>query len=196
MNSLTRLAFAASLFSGSSAAALAVDFESEVQPILREKCFKCHSGPRAKKGIRYDDAETLAEFIGDGEDAVIKPGKPNESLFVELASLPRDDSGAMPPPQRGEGLSIPELNLIKKWIEEGASLEKGEASMPATTAATEEPKLLSWTNVEGNSLQAYFVRLEGSSVVLKKEDGSEFSYPMSKLAVDSRKQATDQSTGN
>ncbi len=189
MKSLARYALATIALSGSPAA-LAVDFESEVQPIMREKCFKCHSGPRAKKGIRYDDAETLAEFIGEHEDAVIKPGKPDESLLVELASLPRDDSHAMPPPQRGEGLSIPELALIKKWIEEGASLEKGEPSAPAP-AAMEEPKLLTWTNTDGNSLQAFFIRLDGGNVVLKKEDGSEFSYPMSKLSIDSRKQASD-----
>ncbi|MCB1230814.1 MAG: hypothetical protein KDN19_11135 [Verrucomicrobiae bacterium] len=172
------------------AAGYAVDFESEIQPIMKEKCFKCHSGPKAKKGLRYDDADTLAEFIGDDEDAVITPGKPEESKLIKLASLPRDDSHAMPPPQRGEGLSLTELALFKKWIAEGASLEKGETSTPAPTT-TEEPKLLSWTNTEGNSLEAFFVRLEGSSVVLKKADGSEFSYPMSKLSVDSRKQATD-----
>lgn len=175
-----------------SPAAFAVDFATEVQPIMREKCFKCHSGPRAKKGIRYDDAETLANFIGEHEKAVIKPGKPEESLLIELASLPRDDSHAMPPPQRGDGLSIPELALIKQWIAEGASLEKGAATEAAPAPAM-EAKLLTWTNTEGQSLQAYFVRLDGANVILKKETGEEFSYPMSKLSLDSRKLASDQS---
>lgn len=190
MTLITRLAFLP-FFLGSPAA-FAVDFASEIQPIMREKCFKCHSGPRAKKGIRYDDAETLAGFIGEHEKAVIKPGKPEDSLLVQLASLPRDDSHAMPPPQRGEGLSIPELTLIKQWITEGASLEKGAATETETAPAM-EPKLLTWTNTEGQSLQAYFVRSDGANVILKKETGEEFSYPMSKLSLDSRKLATDQS---
>ncbi|MCB1063478.1 MAG: hypothetical protein KDN20_11230 [Verrucomicrobiae bacterium] len=175
--------------------ALAVDFATEVQPIMKEKCFKCHSGPKSKKGIRYDDAETLANFIGDEDDDVIKPGKPDESLLIKLASLPRDDSHAMPPPQRGEGLSIPELSTIKQWIAEGAKLEGGEPTTPAPTPTTEAPKMLTWTNTEGKSLEAFFVKLDGNSVVLRKEDGSEFAYPMSQLSIDSRKLANDQAKG-
>ena len=173
--------------------AVAVDFKTEVEPILREKCFKCHSGPRAKKGIRYDDPDTLAKFIGDHEKAVIVPGKPLDSLLVKLAGLPRNNTDAMPPPQRGDGLTIPEMAVIKNWITEGAKLESSEDDPAPTTA--EPPKLLSWTNTDGNTLQAYYVKMDGANVVLRKEDGAEFSYPMSKLSLESRKQATDLSTG-
>lgn len=171
--------------------AWAVDFAKDVQPVLREKCGKCHNGPDAKKGLRYDDTATLAKFIGTGEDTVIVPGKPDESRLIHLASLPRDDSDAMPPPSRGEGLSAPELTLVRQWIAEGAKLDDGAASTPAPPTATQPPKLLSWTNVEGRTLNAYFVKMDGKNVVLKKEDGSEFTYPMSQLSAESRKQATD-----
>lgn len=194
---LPRLALAAALlaplFPNST---LAIDFKTEVQPILREKCFKCHSGPRAKKGIRYDDADTLAKFIGDHDKAVIVPGKPLDSLMIKLAGLARNDTDAMPPPTRGDGLSIPELATLKQWILEGAKLESAAGTDPAPApTTTEAPKLLSWTNTDGNSLQAYFVKMDGSNVVLKKEDGTEFSYAMSKLSIESRKQASDLSKG-
>jgi hypothetical protein len=169
----------------------AVDFVKDVQPVLREKCGKCHNGPDAKKGLRYDDAATLAKFIGMGEDTVITPGKPDESRLIKLASLPRDDSDAMPPPSRGEGLSAPELTLVRQWITEGAKLGDGTSTTPAPSTPTQPPKLLGWTNVEGRTLNAYFVKLDGKNVVLKKEDGSEFTYPMSQLSAESRKQATD-----
>ena len=52
-------------------------------------------------------------------------------------------------------------------------------------------KVYAWSNTDGKKLQAGFVRLEGTNVVLKKEDGTEFSYPMSSLSADSRKQAKD-----
>lgn len=187
MNSLSRLFLLASFSIVPSAGA--VDFTTEIQPFLREKCFKCHSGPRAKKGVRYDDATELAKKIGDGEDAVIRPGKPEDSRIIVLASKGRDDPDAMPPQNRGEGLSQNELTLLKQWISEGAKFDAGSAPTPPTPAAP--PKLLTWTNIEGNTLQAYFVKLDGSNVVLKKEDNSEFSYPMSQLSADSRKQATD-----
>lgn len=187
---LASLSFTALLASS----AQAVDFKTDVQPILREKCFKCHSGPRAKKGIRYDDADTLAKFIGDHEKAVIVPGKPLDSLLVKLAGLPRNNTDAMPPPQRGDGLTIPEMAVIKDWITEGAKLEGADEPDPAPTT-TDPPELLKWTNTDGNTLEAYYVKMDGSNVVLKKADGSEFSYPMSKLSLESRKQASDLSTG-
>jgi hypothetical protein len=118
-----------------------------------------------------------------------------DSLLVKLAGLARNDTDAMPPPTRGEGMTVTELTLIKKWITEGAKLESTASDEPTPAPTTEPPKLLSWTNTDGNELQAFFVKMDGSSVVLKKEDGSEFSYPMSKLSIDSRKQATELSTG-
>lgn len=191
------LTLAATLLGASSLSAQTVDFKKDVEPILRAKCFKCHSGPRAKKGIRYDDKDTLAKFIGDHEKAVIVPGKPLDSLAVKLASLPRNDSDAMPPPRRGDGMTIPEMATFKQWITEGAKLDSAEGTAPdPAPSTTVPPKLLNWTNTDGNTLQAFFVRLEGSNVVLKKEDGSEFSYPMSKLSIESRKQVSEQSQGN
>lgn len=190
MTPLSRLLLLASV--SLSPSAWAVDFNTEIQPFLREKCFKCHSGPRAKNGVRFDDVETLAKFIGEGEKAKILPGKPAESRIMYLASKKRDDPDAMPPPGRGEGLSPAELTLLTQWITEGAKLQAGAAPTPAPTPApAAAPKLLSWTNIGGNTLMAYFVKLDGSSVILKKEDGSEFTYPMSQLSADSRKQATD-----
>jgi hypothetical protein len=188
MKSLSRLLFFASV--SMAPPAFAVEFTKDIQPFLREKCFKCHSGPRAKNGVRFDDVETLAKFIGEGEKAKIVPAKPAESRIMFLASKKRDDPDAMPPPGRGEGLSPGELTLLTQWISEGAKLDGGGAPTPTGTPA-EPPKLLTWTNIEGNVLQAYFVRLDGSNVVLKREDGSEISYPMSQLSADSRKVATD-----
>ena len=195
---LPLLTLAAVIVGAAPVSAQTLDFKKDVEPILRAKCFKCHSGPRAKKGIRYDDTDTLAKFIGDHEKAVIVPGKPLDSLAVKLAGLPRNDSDAMPPPRRGDGMTIPEMATFKQWILEGAKLESMAAAEPdpATTTTTDPPKLLDWTNTDGNTLQAFFVRVEGSNVVLKKEDGSEFSYPLSKLSIESRKQASEQSQGN
>ncbi|MDC0275529.1 MAG: c-type cytochrome domain-containing protein [Verrucomicrobiales bacterium] len=173
----------------------ALDFDKDIEPILRKKCFKCHSGPRAKAGLRMDNLLYLAKKIGTEEDMPIHPGHPEKSLLVKKASLPRTDTDAMPPPRRGEGLSAIELGAIKTWITEGASLES-KAAEPGDKPTTEKPaadmnKVYAWSNTDGKKLQAGFVRLEGTNVVLKKEDGTEFSYPMSSLSADSRKQAKD-----
>ena len=170
----------------------AVDFDKDIEPILRKKCFKCHSGPRAKAGLRMDNLTYLAKKIGTEEDMPIHPGHPEKSLLVKFASLPRSDTNAMPPPRRGEGLSAVELGAIKTWITEGASLESKEGEPDSTDEpAADMNKMHAWSNTDGKTLQAGFVRLDGTNVVLKKEDGTEFSYPMSSLSADSRMLAKD-----
>ena len=185
---LYRHLFAAALFIGAPAGAYAVDFDKEIYPIFRSKCFKCHSGPKAKKGLRYDYKRTLQEFI-DGEDKVIVTGKPGESLLLKKAMLPRDDTDAMPPPRRGDPMTSDEIRLVAKWIEEGAKLEPGEDTADAgdgekmkTDTATKH----NWVNTEGNEVKAGFVRMEASAVVLLLESGKEYAYPLDKLSPDSQ----------
>lgn len=171
----------------------AVDFREEVRPILNDKCFKCHSGPRAKGKLRMDDDEYFARRIG-GEDPAIVPGDPVSSLLAVKAGLPRSDGDAMPPPparERGaEPMTTAELNLVKQWIAEGAKLDAGDPD-PAPAAATAGEKTMStelhsWTNSAGKSLEASFVAMDATNVTLRKADGSQFDYPLANLNPESQ----------
>jgi hypothetical protein len=166
----------------------AVDFEKDIQPILKDHCFKCHSGPKAKKKIRYDNVRYFKEVIGDHENAVVIPGNPDGSELLKRASLPPTDTDAMPPPRRGEQLNSAELALVRKWILEGASLEpQPDAPEPSPKVA----KLHVWTNLEGKNLEAAFVSSTTTSVKLRKEDGNEFEYPLNMLSRESRELVDD-----
>ncbi len=168
-----------------------VDYQEEIRPILNEKCFKCHSGPRAKGKLRMDDIENFAKRVG-GDDPAIVPGDASKSLLTIKAGLPRDDGDAMPPPParaRGaEAMTSVELNLVKQWITLGAKFEAGEATAtettPAAPAMTEE--FHDWTNFEGNTIKASFIRLDGANVVIKLENGQEIPYALEKLSADSQ----------
>ena len=46
--------------------------------------------------------------------------------------------------------------------------------------------MLTWTNSAGVSLQAAFVSLSGTGVTLRKEDGSQFEYPLANLNAESQ----------
>jgi hypothetical protein len=178
----------------------AVDYNEEIRPILNKKCYKCHTGPRAKGKLRMDTVENFSKRIG-GDDPVIIPGNSGNSLLAIKAGLPPSNGDAMPPPparSRGaEPMTALELNLVKKWIDAGASFEKGELEPDAPTEVTAangeegamKAELLDWTNSAGNSLKAYFVAMDGANVKLRKEDGSEFSYPLANLNADSQAQA-------
>ena len=169
---------------------LAIDFKEEIRPILSDKCFKCHSGPRAKGKLRMDSNDNFAKRIG-GDDPVIVPGDSVSSLLAVKAGLPRSNGDAMPPPparERGsEPMTAAELNLVKKWIAEGAKLEAAEEG--ASDAPAEAPMAATvhtWVNTEGKKLEAEFVGTEGANVKLKMAGDKVINYPFAKLDADSQ----------
>ncbi len=91
-----------------------VDFNSQIRPLLSNRCFACHGpdGEDRKAGLRLDTKE------GAMEDGALMPGKPNSSeLFRRITTSDKDD--IMPPPDKGEAFTSEEVALIRRWIEEG-----------------------------------------------------------------------------
>lgn len=115
------LAAASSRGAGRAEAARAVDFAREVRPILAQHCYFCH-GPdeKARKArLRLDrKADALAER--DGSFA-IAPGRPDDSELVFRVAA-EDPKRRMPPPaHEAEPLAPAEIEVLRRWIEEGAN---------------------------------------------------------------------------
>lgn len=172
--------------------ALAVDFKKDIQPILEKHCYECHSEKTGKRkgGFVFDDLTAFKLDIADNDVAQIRPGKPGESHFLEVI-VDENHERHMPP--KGQ-LSRTEISKITDWIKEGATFD---GSMPAATTAASPPKrslppIMSWTNAEGKTIKAGFVRLEGENVVLRMPaNGQEVAYPLAKLSEASQKLARD-----
>ncbi|MEC5129328.1 DUF1549 domain-containing protein [Verrucomicrobiales bacterium BCK34] len=100
-----------------SSGAEKIDFAKDIRPILEFNCVSCHNADEAKAELRFD---TAAEFFkgGEGGQSLVK-GKPDESLMIELVSLPHDDSDVMPP--KGRPLHDHEIAKLRQWISEGAA---------------------------------------------------------------------------
>lgn len=107
----------------------AVDFSSQVQPILKDSCVKCHSlnNPRkqAAGGLRLDDKDAALKGGKAGHDIV--PGDATQSLMYKLLLGPTTVNGhhvdAMPKQRRGEEfkpLDKDKIELIRSWIDQGA----------------------------------------------------------------------------
>lgn len=194
MRTLSFLPFAGMILLSS---AEAVDYKEEIRPILNKKCFKCHTGPKAKGGLRMDVSDDFAKRIG-GDDPLIIPGDPTKSILSIKAGLPPSDGDAMPPPparERGaEAMTAAELTLVRQWITEGAKFEAGSAdaspatspTTPAIGAAPMVAEVRTWSNSGGGSLKASFVALNGANVTLRKEDGTQFDYPLANLSPESQ----------
>jgi hypothetical protein len=156
------------------AATFAVDYETQIKPILRTNCYECHGGPKAKRDIRMDIEDKFSAVIG--AEGFIVPGKPEESRFVEVLKLAHEEEDRMPRPgpNKNQPLKSGEIALIEAWVKEGASFEKMEVAAPA---APDLKALHTWVSADGNTkIPAYFVRVEGSNVVLKSEAGAEKSF--------------------
>lgn len=93
-----------------------IDFVRDIQPILEFNCVSCHDADEAKAELRFDRAEHFFKG-GEGGASLVK-GKPDESLMIELVSLPEDDSDIMPP--KGRPLHEHEIAKLRQWITEGA----------------------------------------------------------------------------
>lgn len=104
-----------------------VSYNFHIRPIFSDKCFKCH-GPDVSKqqaGLRFDIPDSAFAPLKETRGAfAIVPGKPNESeMFRRISST--DTSYQMPTPDSHLGtLSNYEVELIKKWIQQGAKYEK------------------------------------------------------------------------
>ena len=99
----------------------AIDFESDVRPILAERCWQCHNAKEQNGGLRLDDNSAIvfagAQSTTDSGQAAIVPGQPQRSaLLRRIVSSNEEDR--MPP--EGPRLSDQQIATLTKWIANGA----------------------------------------------------------------------------
>jgi hypothetical protein len=107
-----------------------VQFNRDIRPILSENCYKCHGpDPKARKGdLRLDTKEGACAEVEKGVFAIV-PGKPGESELSKRVSS-QDADLKMPPPKSGKKLSRRDIELLKKWIAEGAPYQGHWSFLP------------------------------------------------------------------
>jgi len=124
-----------------------VSYNFNIRPILSDKCYKCH-GPDASKrqaGLRLDDPASALKALKDDPNAhVIVPGSPAMSeLFRRISTS--DTSDMMPPANSNlKRLTPHEVDLIRKWIKQGAKFEQHWAFVPPKSSPVPEVKDQSW----------------------------------------------------
>jgi mono/diheme cytochrome c family protein len=106
------------LWADQEPAAKPVDFQREVRPILSANCFACH-GPHEEgreAELRLDVRED-AVMLRDDDYQVIVPGDAEAS---ELIFRITDTLDPMPPEESGHHLSEAQVEILRRWINEGA----------------------------------------------------------------------------
>lgn len=120
---------AACLISGLSTLAPAqesvapVSFSKDVAPLLVKHCQACHGASDPKGGFQLHTFAALQK-PGDSGTAPITAGQPEASeLFVRIST----DDADLRMPQDADPLPAEEIELIRRWIAEGAAYDGGDA---------------------------------------------------------------------
>ncbi len=100
----------------SSAAAAPISFNREILPILANNCFACHGPDEQKRETKFHFDTQEGMFAKAG---VIEPGNAAESLLVEKITDPNPND-RMPPPDSGHALTDHQIDLLRRWIDQGA----------------------------------------------------------------------------
>src|SRR3954469_14882585 len=112
----TQVAFAALAIALLLSSAQAEDFfTAKIEPLLKERCYECHSHKGKMKGGLTLDSRSGWEQGGDDGPAVMA-GKPDESLLIKMVRW-ADDDHRMPPKKK---LAESEIALLEEWVKIGA----------------------------------------------------------------------------
>ena len=89
-------------------------FETNIRPLLLERCVECHGDKKQKGGLRLDSKAAWEK--GGDSGTPIHPGAPEKSLLIKAVHY-ADKDLQMPPKK---ALAPQEVALLEKWIGMGA----------------------------------------------------------------------------
>ena len=93
-----------------------VDFGKQIQPIFAKKCLACHGPDKSEGGLRLNKKEFAYSKLESGQTALVPKSIEHSELFKRIVAT--DESLRMPP--EGTPLTESQVDLIKRWIEQGA----------------------------------------------------------------------------
>ena len=101
-----------------------VNFSREILPILSSNCFHCHGPDAAKRKaeLRLDTPEGLHGAGRSGALAVVPGNSAGSELILRVTSPHEDD--AMPPPAAPQKLKPAQVELLRRWIDQGAPWDR------------------------------------------------------------------------
>ena len=137
-----------------AAAPAPVDFDRDIKPLLADRCFACHGfdANARKAGLRLDVKEGATARLPSGRVAVV-PGNPEASELMRRVA-----SGAMPPPSLGKRLSAEQVDLLRRWIAQGAPYGQHWAFVPPKRPSIPRVRRTGWVR---NPIDAFILaRLE------------------------------------
>ena len=126
-------------------AAEKISFNKHIRPILADRCFVCHGPDSATReaGLRFDREDSAKSRLEDSDEIAIVPGQPGFSEMLTRMTA-ADPDLRMPPADSNLSVSQEEIELIRRWIAEGAHWERHWSLITPVKAEIPEVQNASW----------------------------------------------------
>ena len=101
-----------------------VDFNRQIRPLLSDRCFACHGPDAADRqgGFRLDQADGALSEAHSGRLPIVPGDRDASEVYQRL--IAEDASRRMPPQAVNKPLTEEEIELIGRWIDQGAVWEE------------------------------------------------------------------------
>ncbi len=143
-----------------------VDFQRQVRPILSDNCFQCHGPDKATRmvDLRLDTNE--GAFSKRASGATIVPGDLEASLLYQRITH-KNEVLRMPPVYSKKELTVEQIDVLRRWIEEGASWDQHWSFEPLKRPQPPQVGKASWVR---NPLDRFILeRLEQEGLAPARE---------------------------
>ncbi len=121
----------------------AVDFNRDIRPVLSDNCYHCH-GPdvKTRKADLRLDTKDGAFRVKNGKSVIVPGNASRSELHRRLVTSDADD--LMPPPKSHRQLTPAQIDLVRRWIDEGANWSQHWAFIPPARPAIPAVKNTAW----------------------------------------------------
>jgi len=123
-----------------------VDYARDVKPLLSDRCYACHGpDPESREAdIRLDDRESAVEYA-------IVPEESSESPLVERLTTDDPDLLMPPPESNRPALTPQQVDLIRRWIDQGAEFDTHWSYATPQRPTPPTPKSQAWPHTPVNA---------------------------------------------
>ena len=135
-----------------------VSYGRQIRPLFEKQCLGCHSGPSAASGYSMSTRDLLLK--GGRHGVAVVPGKGEASSLVQYMTGKRQPK--MPP--GGVAMDMETVNLVRRWIDEGAKFDDAKAAPVPGAKSTKLPNVLPSASAQPAPVTALAFAPDGKSV--------------------------------
>jgi len=107
-----------------------VDYNRDIRPLLSNNCYKCHGPDKNERqaGLRLDQRNSATGKLESDNRAIVPGDRRKSELWKRISA--EDSLFRMPPDPSGKSLTPAQIELIGKWIDQGAKYQRHWAFIP------------------------------------------------------------------